>query len=151
MRLLRSRAAECGIDPARLGIMGFSAGGELAAWTALEERPAAQSVGDPVEVFSARPDFLVCIYPGPLAVPASLGSTPPPAFLLAANDDECCSEPVLQLAQLYRKAKVPVEMHLYAQGNHAFNMGNRTTLASIKTWSQRLTDWMGDNGWLKRA
>ena len=82
-------------------------------------------------------------------MPATLGSTAPPAFLLAANDDECCSEPVLQLAQLYRKAKVLVEMHLYAQGNHAFNMGNRTTLASIKTWSQRLTDWMKDNKWLE--
>lgn len=149
MRLLRSRAAEWGIDVNRIGIMGFSAGGEVAAWACFEQWVADPKSTDPVEKFSARPDFMVCIYPGPLAVPDAYTGTPPPAFLLAANDDECCSEPVLLLADIYRKAKVPVEVHLYAQGNHAFNMGSRATLSSIKTWSQRLTDWLKDNKWLK--
>ena len=158
MRLVRSQAAKWGIDPARIGIMGFSAGGELAAWTSFAD--LSRTVGregdgnanakDEVERFSARPDFQVLIYPGPLAVPDSVGSEAPPAFMLAANDDECCSAPILQMADQYRKANVPIEIHLYAQGNHAFNMGNRSKLDSIKTWSQRLTDWLNDNGWLTK-
>lgn len=148
MRLVRSRAADWHLDPKRIGIMGFSAGGELAAWVSFGKGEAQRAAADPVERYSARPDFQVLIYPGPLAVPESVQPTAPPAFLLAANDDECCSEPVLALAQQYRKAKIPVEAHLYAQGNHAFNMGNRSTLGSIHNWSQRLTDWLKDNKWL---
>ena len=158
MRMVRSRAAEWGIDLARIGIMGFSAGGELAAWTSFvglsrtagREGNGYPSAADAVEQVSARPDFQILIYPGPLAVETSLGDNPPPAFLLAANDDECCSEPVLKLAQMYRQANVPVEVHLYSKGNHAFNMGSRSSLDSIKTWSQRLTDWLKDNGWLEK-
>ena len=78
------------------------------------------------------------------AVPDSVTSTSPPTFLLAANDDECCSEPVVRLLQMHRKSKVPVEVHLYAQGKHAFNMGNRSSLTTLKTWPQRLADWMKD-------
>ncbi len=144
MRLIRSRAAEWNIDPTRLGIMGFSAGGELAAWVSFRTPSSTDGDTNPVDDLSARPDFQICIYPGPLAVPSGALDNPPPAFLAAANDDECCAEPILQLAKLYRAAKVPVEVHLYAQGNHAFNMGNRSNLSTIKTWSQRLTDWMKD-------
>lgn len=150
MRLVRSRTTEWGLDPTRIGIMGFSAGGELAAWTSFAEGSSNATATDPVERQNAKPDFQISIYPGPLAVPEMVSSTAPPAFLLAANDDECCSEPVLQMAQLYRKAKVPVEVHLYAQGNHAFNMGNRSNLASIHSWSQRLADWLADNSFLRR-
>jgi acetyl esterase/lipase len=150
MRLVRSKATAWKLDPKRIGIMGFSAGGELAAWASFETPKANNMSTDPVEHFNTRPDFLIGIYPGPLAVPESVSRTAPPAFLVAANDDECCSEPVLKLAQLYRSAKVPVEVHLFAQGNHAFNMGNKSTLATIKSWSQRLTDWMKDGKLLER-
>ncbi len=149
MRLVRSRAAEWGLDSSKIGIMGFSAGGELAAWTSFAEAGVSATSEDLVERASAHPDFQILIYPGPLAVPDSLGATPPPAFLLAATEDECCSEPILELVKMYRKAKIPAELHLYAKGNHAFNMGKRTTLVSIKNWSQRLTDWMMDNNYLE--
>ncbi len=66
--------------------------------------------------------------------------------MVAANDDECCSEPLLKITTLYRKAHVKVLMHLFAQGNHAFYMGKRSTLKSINTWPQRMADWLLDNG-----
>lgn len=150
MRLVRSRAKEWQIDTARIGIMGFSAGGELAGWVSFGKPDAYGVAKDAIDRVNARPNFHVSIYPGPLAVPADIASTAPPAFLLAANDDECCSEPILQMAQLYRKAKVPVEIHLYDQGNHAFNMGLRSNLASIKGWPLRLQEWLNENGWLEK-
>ena len=148
MRLVRSVAKDFNIDTARIGVMGFSAGGETAGWVSYHYTDKHFGTPDAVDRLNARPAFQVLIYPGPLAVPDSVTSTSPPSFLLAANDDTCCSEPIVRLLEMHRKAKVPVEVHLYQQGNHAFNMGNRSTLNSIKTWSQRLADWLKDNGWL---
>ena len=150
MRLVRSRANDFNIDTSRIGVMGFSAGGEVAGWVSYHFTDKNFATPDAVDKLNARPAFQVLIYPGPLAVPDSVPSTSPPSFLLAANDDECCSEPIVKLLEMHRKAKVPVEVHLYAQGNHAFNMGNRSSLNSIKTWSQRLADWLKDNNWLNK-
>lgn len=151
MRLVRGRAKEFNIDTARIGVMGFSAGGEMAGWVSYHFSDRNYTNADVINGLTARPAFQVLIYPGPSAVPDSVTSTSPPTFLLAANDDECCSEPVVRLLQMHRKSKVPVEVHLYAQGKHAFNMGNRSSLTTLKTWPQRLADWMKDNGWLNRS
>lgn len=150
MRLVRSKANEYGVDTSRIGVMGFSAGGEVAGWVSYKFGDKNYVEPDAVDLLTARPAFQVLIYPGPLAVPDSVISTAPPTFLLAANDDECCAEPIVKLLQMHRKAKVPVEMHLLAQGNHAFNMGTRSNLTSVKTWPQRLADWLNDNGWMKK-
>lgn len=150
MRLVRSLASIYQVDTARIGVMGFSAGGEVAGWVAYRYQDKNCSQPDAIDLLTARPAFQVLIYPGPLAVPDSVSPSAPPVFLLAANDDECCSEPIVKLLQLHRKANVPVEVHLMSQGNHAFNMGNNSKLNSIKTWPQRLTDWLNDNGWLKK-
>ena len=150
MRLVRSRATEFNIDTARIGVMGFSAGGEVAGWVSYYYNDKNFKNADAIDRLTARPAFQVLIYPGPGAVPASVASTSPPTFLLAANDDPCCSEPIVKLLQLHRIAKVPVEVHLYAQGKHAFNMGNRSSLTTLKTWPQRLADWLKDNGWLNK-
>ncbi len=149
MRLVRSHAADWGIDTARIGMLGFSAGGEVLAWTAFSNVPAAK--GDAVDNRSAKPNFLMFVYPGPLGYPDSVGRDAPPAFMVAANNDECCSLPVINLLQKYRAAGVPIEVHLYAQGNHAFNMGTRSKLASIKGWPQRMADWLADNNFLHPA
>jgi acetyl esterase/lipase len=148
MRLVHSRAAEWNINTARLGIMGFSAGGEVAAWVAYNEWKGNTTGKDPVDRFTAKPSFVIMIYPGPDAVPDSVKPSAPPAFLLAANDDPCCSGPVVDLLRKYRQVNVSIEVHLYAQGSHAFNMGNRSKLNSLYTWPQRLADWLKDNGWL---
>jgi len=148
MRLVKSRAKEFNIDTARLGVMGFSAGGEVAGWVSYRYFEDNSSHSDAIDQLNARPSFQVLIYPGPLAVPDSVPATAPPTFLLAANGDPCCSEPIIKLLQMHRKAKVPVEMHLYQQGAHAFNMGSRSTFVTLQTWPMRLTDWMKDNGWL---
>ena len=150
MRLARSIAGQYGVDTARIGVMGFSAGGEVSGWVAYHFNDQHVTKADNIDLLTARPAFQVLVYPGPLVVPESVSSSSPATFLVAANDDECCSEPLIKLLQMHRRAKVPVEMHLYAQGNHAFNMGTRSALTTIKAWPQRMTDWLGDSGWLKK-
>ena len=87
MRLVRSRAQEWNLDPARIGIMGFSAGGEVASMVAFGNGEGSSSAPDPVDRLSSRPNFLVMIYPGPLGIPKEIPPKSPPAFLLVANDD----------------------------------------------------------------
>jgi acetyl esterase/lipase len=150
IRLVKSLANEYHIDTNRIGVMGFSAGGEVAGWLSYHwEESHVAGRADATDQLSARPAFQVLIYPGPLAVPEKIGSNAPPTFMLASNDDACCSQPLIQLVQMHRLAKVPVELHLYAKGNHAFNMGNRSEFSSLKNWPNRLTEWLADNGWLK--
>lgn len=151
MRLVRSHAAEWGIDTGRLGIMGFSAGGEVVDMVAYAPGNGDPAAKDPVDRLNGKPNFQILIYPGPGYIPDSIPATTGPAFLLAANDDPCCSEPTIKLLQLYRAAKVPVELHLFKQSGHGFNMGKRSKLVSIKSWPQRLADWMGDGDLLQRV
>lgn len=151
MRMLRSRAAEWNIDSGRVGIMGFSAGGEVAALVAYPSGKGDPQAADPIDRLNGRPNFQMLVYPGPLFIPDTIPPDAPPAFLVVANDDECCSVPVVNLLQRYRQARVPVEAHIFMQGNHAFNMGTRSKLNSIKTWPQRMADWLSDNHILKPA
>jgi acetyl esterase/lipase len=149
MRLVRSRAAEFGIDPNRIGMMGFSAGGEVVDMIAFENGNGDPNAPDPVDRANAKPNFLIQIYPGPGFIPDVVPHDAPPIFLLAANDDPCCSISVMQLLQKYRDAKVPAEAHLFTQGQHGFNMGYRSKLKSIKNWPDRLADWLSDNNILQ--
>ena len=150
VRYVRAHADEFGVDPKRIGLMGFSAGGE-AVNLAVYQGAAQDPKVDAVDATSARPDFQVLVYPGPLDVPDSVPSDTPPAFIVAANDDECCSAPPVALLNKFRAAKVPVEFHLFQSGGHAFNMGQRSQKAALKAWPDRLFDWLADNGWLRPA
>lgn len=148
VQLVRSRASAYSINPERIGVVGFSAGGELARAAAVSPYPAPVGSSDPVDRISPRPDFGILIYPGPMHGPENITKDGPPLLLVAANDDACCSQPAIDLMQAYRRAGASAELHLYAGGGHAFNMGQRTPFTSLRHWPDRITDWMSDRGWL---
>ncbi len=150
MRLVRSRAGEWGIDPNRLGMVGFSAGGEVISMTAFGDTAGITNAPDPIDQANARPDYIVEIYPGGGGIPQALPPNAPPAFLLVADDDDHTTA-VLKLFTLYRAAKIPVEVHVFTRGQHAFGMGSHSRLTTIKDWPERLADWMGDNNILNPA
>ena len=87
----RCRASEWGIDPGRVGIVGFSAGGEVASMVAYTPGQGDPNAADPIDRLSSRPNFQVLIYPGPLGIPDVIPKDAPPAFLLVANDDRGAS------------------------------------------------------------
>lgn len=147
VRWVRTHAAEYGVDPQRLGVMGFSAGGELVALVADNPAPSAFVAHDAVDRASARPDFQVLVYPGPLGTPGTAIKDAPPAFMTAGSRDTCCMPPTLALYQQLVAAGVPAELHLYADTEHAFNMGRGERLALLH-WPDRLADWLADGGWL---
>ncbi len=148
MRLLRSRAAEWNIDTARIGMLGFSAGGEVVSMIAYQPGNGNPDAPDPVDRLNGKPNFQMLVYPGPLFVPDTVPPDAPPAFMVAADDDPCCVAPIVSLLEKYRKAKVPVEVHIFQKGDHGFNMGRRSKLNSIKTWPQRMADWLADSNLL---
>ena len=148
MRLVRSHAKEWNIDVNRVGMLGFSAGGEVVSFIAYENGAGDVNAKDPVDRLNGKPNFQMLIYPGPLGIPNMVPADAPPAFMVAANNDPCCAVTVVQLIERYRQAKRPMEAHLFSQGNHGFNMGYRSNLASIKSWPQRMADWLADNNFL---
>jgi acetyl esterase/lipase len=145
MRLIRSHATEWGIDPQRVGIMGFSAGGEVVSMVTYDSGDGDPNAFDPIDRLNYRPNFQIMIYPGPLGIPETIPADAPPAFLLVANDDRGASRVVASLFQKYRDARRPVELHVLSKGGHGFNMGDRSKLAAVNTWPQRLADWLADN------
>ena len=151
MRLIRSRADEWHIDPKRLGILGFSAGGEVVAMVAYAPGEGDSSASDPVDRINGRPDFQMVVYPGPLGIPETVPKDAPPAFFVVANDDNGHVQPVVKVLEAYRAAGAPIEVHIFGRGGHAFNMGYRTPLVTLKHWPDRMADWLTDNNWLNAA
>jgi len=149
MRTIRSRATEWNIDTNRIGVCGFSAGGEVAALLVYSPTAGDTNATDVIDRMNCRTDFQISIYPGPLGVPAGdIPADAPPAFFLVANDDNSHVGPVIAQLEKYRAAKRPVEVHLYSKGGHGFNMAQRSKLKSIKDWPQRMSEWMADSGFL---
>ena len=174
VRIVRSRAAEFGVEPDRIGILGASAGGHLAGMAGtLFDAPEGRT-GHPLDAVSARPDFLALLYPvvqmdGPAVHRDSrrnlLGETPaatlvgrtsidrqvtatmPPTFLVhTAADRSVPLEHSLALYRALRAAGVPSELHVYEQGEHGF--GFRADLGPTSAWPLRWFEWMRARGWL---
>jgi len=149
VRLVRSRASEFHIDPNRIGMLGFSAGGAVVMMVSFDKGDGDPAATDLIDRVNGRPNFQMMVYPGG-NTPEKISSDAPPAFLLCANDDEYgCDKVTLDLLQKFRDAKVPVEAIFLARGKHAFNMGDRSSLITVKTWPQRMADWLSDSGFLK--
>ena len=149
MRWVRHYSEKLSIDSDRIGIVGFSAGGEVVSMVAYDDYQGDDKSADKIDAASCQPNFQVMIYAGPLGIPETIPEGAPPAFLLVANDDGL-AKTTLELALKLRAAKVPMELHVYNQGGHGFNMGNRSKLKSISGWRNRMGDWMSDSGFLKK-
>lgn len=165
IRTVRSRAAEFKIDPARIGIWGFSAGGHLASsasthFTGKETRPDFAILTYPVITFTAQPyihkgslQHLLGDNPDPALVKLmsnelQVTRETPPTFLVHANDDTGVPpENSILYYMALRAAGVPAEMHIYARGGHGFGLGH--TDAALATWPGRLADWLRIRGLLQ--
>ncbi len=148
IRTIRSRAQEWGIDPARIGIMGFSAGGEVAVLASTKFDAGKPADPDPIEHQSSRPDFQILIYPGIRADTVQVTKDTPPTFLLCADNDKGPSTAIPAVYLALKAAGVPAELHIYASGGHGFGYqptDNRPN-AIYSGWVARLQDWMADTG-----
>jgi len=149
MRLVRSRAAEWGINPNHIGFLGFSAGGEVAGLLATRYDNGDPKATDPIEQTSCRPDFNGFVYGGPYRVPQFDPAKMAPSFLLCAfNDPNGNAKNEANLFLKLQAANVPTELHIYSTGGHGFGVRNDRGFA-VETWPARFRDWMNDIGMLK--
>jgi acetyl esterase/lipase len=156
IRTVRGRAAEWGIKPERIGVLGFSAGAHLAvSASARFEHPSYPPV-DEADKTSARPDFAVVVYPGYLALKEADDRVPqeilptaatPPMILIQTADDNVRVENSLSYFKALKEAKVPAEMHLFATGGHGY--GLRPTADPVTKWPSLVAAWMQNLGILR--
>ena len=143
IRMVRHLAEKFKINPDKVGMLGFSAGGEVVSITCYKPGAGNPDAADPVDRLNAKPNFQMLVYPGPVGIPSRLPDDTPPAFMLIAADDNHTSV-LLNLMHRFREIGVDYETHIYARGGHGFGMGNRSKRQSIQKWPERLLDWLHD-------
>ena len=155
--LVRSRAQEIGLDPARIGVLGFSAGGHLAAALSASAAQRTYPAVDAADAVSCRPDFSILIYPAYLTLKdqgdkinpeTAVNSNTPPAFIAMTQDDAVRVESALFYSVALKQAGVPFELHIYPKGGHGY--GLRRTENPVTAWNDRAAEWMKSRGLLKR-
>lgn len=144
LRLVRARAEEWKIRPDRIGILGFSAGGELAALSAMQSDNGKTDAVDPIERVSCRPDFQVLIYPGSSNRFTVSAGMPPVFIALGAKDRDDIALGMADLYLKYKAAGVPAELHIYSNAGHGFGFRSDSKTAA-GLWPQRLTEWLVDS------
>jgi acetyl esterase/lipase len=180
VRYVRSHAAEFGVDPAKIGVWGFSAGGHLAGYLATEEIESDKKSPDPVERVNEHPDFAIFSYarlsmdpsiPRPSSMEALIGQNPrpemvdtvwiarhvtketSPSFIYSTTDDQTVNS--MTATEYYDACKregVPVELHIFEQGPHGTGMGqNLKGMAELEVWPLLLEHWMQLHGWMPLA
>ena len=149
IRTVRSRAAEWGIDPAKIGASGFSAGGELAELAALRHDAGNPAATDPIDRVSSRPDFQALIYPGKSQLIQPVTDSPP-AFLAAGFNDRADISTGLAEAYLrFRKVGVQAELHMYANVGHGFGLRPDRPWQSHSEWPAHLVSFLRQAGLIK--
>jgi acetyl esterase/lipase len=155
--LVRSRAKEFGLDPARIGVLGFSAGGHLAAALSAHTAERTYPAVDAADAVSCRPDFSVLIYPAYLTLKdegdkinplTAVSSNTPPAFIAMTQDDAVRVETALFYSVALKQFGVPFELHIYPKGGHGY--GLRRTENPVTAWNDRAAEWMKSRGLLKK-
>ena len=151
IRLTRSRAEEWHVNLTRVGIMGFSAGGEVTALAATHFDAGKPDAADPIDRQSSRPDFDALIYPGVRADSYTIPKDMPVTFMLCADNDRGPSTALAGLYPMLKAAGIRTEVHVYASGGHGFGINPNTRNPSpvATTWQLRLGDWLKDIGMLK--
>ncbi len=152
---IRQRSGEWGIDPQRIGVLGFSAGGHLVATASTQFDRRAYEPQDGIDKTSCRPDFAILVYPAYLTVKEqgdkispelTITTNTPPSFLVQTQDDGVRVESSLFYYLALKNAKVPAELHLYPKGGHGY--GLRPTELPVTRWPQRAEEWLRSQGWL---
>ena len=139
LRTVRYRAGEWMVDTARIGVMGFSAGGQLAALAAMRFDAGNPAATDPVEKQSSRPAFQVLVYPG-RSNTFEVAQNAPPVFLLAGADDRI-AQGITRVFEKFSQAGVPAELHIYSKTGHGFGI-RETNAGAIAGWPDRLMEWL---------
>jgi acetyl esterase/lipase len=143
IRLVRSRAAEWKIDTGKIGVMGFSAGGELAALAAMRFSAINSTAVNAVDAPSDKPAFQALIYPG--NIPRfTVSKDAPPVFIAGGNDDRLdISQGMAELYLKYKAVKVPAELHIYAKVGHGFGI-RATNKGAVTEWPEEVVLWLED-------
>lgn len=158
MSLIRKNAADWGIDAKRIGVLGFSAGGHLAAVVSTGPGERAYPKIDAADEQNFRPDFTILIYPGYLASEKDrsqlspelkISKETPQAFIAMSADDPVRVENALTYAAALQKEMVPFALHIYPTGGHGY--GLRKTKEPVTTWPDRLEEWIKARGLAKGA
>jgi endo-1,4-beta-xylanase len=150
IRVVRAKAEEWEIDPKRVGVLGFSAGGELALLAATEFEhpvPGSKTLADSED---CRPDFVGLMYPGGLNDPASIvipKNMPPTFICCTATDRPTISDNTAIFFERLREKNIPAELHIYGSGGHGW--GVRETGRPVENWPDRFVAWMKDQGMIK--